>query len=166
MKGSASAYSNGSSRHFTVIDDNEGAGFESGHMWIIAPPYDVIDLTLRHQRWRGDAFQRQISPRILGENLANVKARPQDVVAPEIRAQYRGVSDLHNALFPDQARVLKKFPAKAFVSGSTDIRYVPAGVSLPDAPLESVNEQARAGVPAIKIWRDDVAPAFGLDPES
>lgn len=162
MKGSASAYSGSSSRHFTIIDDNEGAGFETGHMWIIAPPYDVIDLTLHHQRWRGDAFQKQIPKKILGEGLASVKARVEDIVAPEVRARHSNIPDLHNAMFPDQARVLRKFPAKAFVIGTTDIRYVPASVSLPDVPLELVNAQARAGVPAIEIWREDIAPAFGI----
>lgn len=126
----------------------------------------MVDLTLHYQRWRGDTFQHQIPRRILGESLASVKARAQDIVAPDIRASYRGISDLHNVLFPDQSRVLKKFPAKAFVDGATDIRYVPAGVSLPDAPLEQVNSEARAGVSAIKIWRDDVTPAFGFNPEN
>lgn len=161
MRGSASVYAEGASRHFAIIDQNEGAGFDTGHMWVIAPPYDVIDVTLHYQRWRGDAFQRHVPPIILGKGLANVKARAQDVIAPELRSQMPRDPDIHYTVFPDQRRVLETFAAKKFISGSTDIRYVPAGVSFPDLPLERINEEARAGVPAIQIWTDDILPGLG-----
>lgn len=162
IRGSASVYAEGSSRHFAIIDQNEGAGFDTGHMWVIAPPYDVIDVTLHHQRWRGDAFQRHVPPIILGKGLANVKARAQDVIAPELRSQMPRDPNIHYTVFPDQRRVLETFPAKQFISGSTDIRYVPAGVSFPDLPLERINEEARAGVPGIQIWTDDILPVLGM----
>lgn len=161
VRGSASVYSGGQSRHFAIIDENEGSGFDTGHMWVIAPPYDVIDVTLHYQRWRGDDFQRRIPEIVLGDGLASIKARPQDVIAPELRAQMPRNPDLHFKVFPDQKRILEKFPAKQFVSGSTDIRYVPAGISFPDAPLEGVNSEGSAGVPGITIWTDDIVPILG-----
>jgi hypothetical protein len=48
MIGSASIYTDGRSRHFAIIDEHEGEGFETGHRWLIAPPYDIVDLTLYH----------------------------------------------------------------------------------------------------------------------
>ncbi|WP_041699165.1 hypothetical protein [Allorhizobium ampelinum] len=161
VRGSASVYAEGSSRHFAIIDQNEGTGFDTGHMWVIAPPYDIIDVTLHYQRWQGDAFQRHVPVIILGKGLASVKARAQDVIAPELRSQMPRDPDIHYKVFPDQRRVLEKFPAKRFISGSTDIRYVPGGVSLPDLPLEGINEEARAGVPGIQIWTDDILPTLG-----
>lgn len=161
MRGSASVYAEGASRHFAIIDQNEGTGFDTGHMWVIAPPYDVIDVTLHYQRWHGDTFQRHIPPIILGMGLASVKARAQDVIAPELRSQMPRDPDIHYKVFPDQRRVLETFPAKQFAIGSTDIRYVPGGVSLPDSPLERINEEARAGVPGIQIWKDDILPTLG-----
>jgi hypothetical protein len=162
MSGSASAYADGNSRHFTIVDDNEGDGFDTGHMWIIAPPYDVIDLTLHYQRWQGDDFQRQIPRQILATGTDVVQARVQDVVAPAVRRRHERDPNLHFRLFRDQKRVLETFPARRVISGSTDIRYVPAGVRVPDGPLEDINLEARAGVPAIRIWQEDVMPAFGL----
>lgn len=162
MAGSASAYAGAESRHFAIVDENEGAGFDTGHMWIIAPPYDVIDLTLHYQRWRGDEFQRHIPQTILARDAGTVRARAQDVVAPDVRRRYPPDSELHFRLFRDQKRILETFPAKKIVVGSTDIRYVPAGIRVPDGPLEEVNTEARAGVPAIEIWRDDIVPAFGI----
>lgn len=42
------------------------------------------------------------------------------------------------------------------------LRYVASGSTAPDVPLERVNIEARAGVPAIQIWEEDVVPAFGI----
>ncbi|MCT7663540.1 hypothetical protein [Shinella kummerowiae] len=162
MAGSASIYVGDNSRHFTIVDDNEGVGFDTGHMWIIAPPYDVVDTTLHYQRWQGDAFQSLIPKVILADRTDIVKARVQDVVAPDIRRRHPRDQDLHYKLFRDQRRILTMFPARSFVSGQADIRYVPAGIRVPDGPLEDINSEGRAGVPAIDIWREDIMREFNL----
>ena len=66
MKGSASIYAGVGSRHFVIFDSHEGEGFETGHQWLIAPPYDVVDLTLYYQRWRPEDYEfHSRAPRVV-----------------------------------------------------------------------------------------------------
>jgi hypothetical protein len=162
MKGSASIYTGGHSRHFAIIDENEGQGYETGHHWLIAPPYDIVDLALYHQRWRrGDSeFQSRAPKIILAEKAEIVRAQAQDVIAPALLRDGTD-AEMHGSL-RDQRRFGSIFPARRVVVGGLDIRYVASGMSAPQEPLEGINTVARAGVPAIEIWREDVAPAFGL----
>lgn len=162
MSGSASAYAGDESRHFNVIDDNEGVGFDTGHMWIISPPFDIVDLTLHYQRWQGDDFQRHIPKIVLSDTAGIVRARAQDVVAPAVRRRHGGDPELHFRLFRDQKRILKTFPARQVTSNSIDIRYVPAGIRVPLEQLEGINTDERQGVSASRIWEEDVKPAFAL----
>jgi hypothetical protein len=162
MKGSVSIYIRDHSRHFAIIDEDEGQGFETGHQWLIVPPYDIVDLTLYHQRWRVEDQQFQTYARkiVLAEKTEIVRARAKDVIAPAL-LEAGTDAEMHRRL-PDQRRFGSKFPARKIVIDSLDIRYVASGMSAPKEPLEGINTVARSGVPAIEVWREDVAPAFGI----
>lgn len=162
MKGSASIYTELASRHFSIINDVEGEGFESGHQWLVAPPYDVVDLTLCYQRWRAEDgdFHSRIPKIILSEGVEIVQARAQDVIAPALLVSGTD-AEMHHRL-RDQRRFGSLFPARRIAVGGLDIRYVPSGMTAPQEPLEGINTAARGGAPAIEIWREDVAPAFGM----
>ena len=84
-----------------------------------------------------------------------MQARLEDLVAPDIRRMYED-HDLHNKRLPDQKR---------FGSIFREFRLVPSGISVTDVPLERINIHGRQGAPAIEIWREDVAPAFGFETE-
>ncbi|HEV2553227.1 MAG TPA: hypothetical protein VGV17_05665 [Bosea sp. (in: a-proteobacteria)] len=161
ISGSAAAYVGHDSRHFAVNDVHDGPGFDTGHMWIMAPPYDIIDLTLHYQRWQGDKFQSHIPNQILATRTELVRPRVRDMVAPEVLHDYG--HDPETFPIPrDQKRVLTTFPARRFVWNATDIRYVPAGIRVQDGGLERVNIDENQGVSAQRIWDEDMVPAFGL----
>lgn len=163
MKGSVSVRKpDGQSRHFAVIDEHEGHGYESGHSWLVAPPFDIVDLSLYHQRWRAgdEAFQTLAPKVVLAEGTEIVKARADDVIAPAL-IRSGADAEMHRAL-PDQRRFGAIFPARRVTLDGLVLRYVASGATAPDVPLERVNIEARAGVPAIQIWQEDVVPAFGI----
>lgn len=165
MKGSASIYVEGRSRHFAIIDEHEGQGFETGHRWLIAPPYDIVDLTLYHQRWRsGDsAFQSRAPKIVLAEKAEIVRPRAKDVIAPEL-LQIGTDNEMHRRL-KDQRRFGSIFPARRVVVDGLEIRYVASGMTVPLEPLEGINTVAKAGVPAADIWHQDVEPVFTSCPD-
>jgi hypothetical protein len=162
MKGSTSIYDGSDSRHFAIVDSHEGDGFETGHQWLIAPPYYIVDLTLYFQRWRsGDSEFHCRTPKIvLSEDAEVVRARAQDVIAPALLESGTD-AEMHSQL-RDQRRFSSLFPARRVVLNGLDIRYIPSGMTAPQEPLEGINTVARAGVPAIEVWREDVAPTFGM----
>lgn len=163
MKGSVAIRTpDGASRHFAIVDEYEGRGYETGHYWLIAPPFDIVDLTLYHQRWRpGDGAFQAVAPKlVLADRTEIVKARADDVIAPALLRSGTD-AEMHRAL-PDQTRFGAIFPARKVDQDGLEIRYVASGSTAPDVPLERVNLEASAGVPAIQIWNEDVVPAFGL----
>jgi hypothetical protein len=107
----------GEKRHFAIVDEHEGEGYERGHMWLAVPPFAVVDMTLRFQRWERDPFQEAIAPALLIETPRVVRARAEDVVTPAVRqacAAHTGRHDpnLHIRLFPDQERISRIVPAR------------------------------------------------------
>lgn len=167
FKGSATITNvkNAETRHFAIVDESQGAGYQTGHMWLAAPPFDVVDMTLRFQHWEQDPFQEAILPVLLAEKAEVVQTRLEDLVAPKVRRMYRD-PDLHNKSLPDQKRFGRIFPARRFTAGDCEFRVVPSGISMTDVPLEQINIHGRQGAPAIEIWREDVVPAFGLDTDA
>ncbi|WP_245239941.1 hypothetical protein [Methylobacterium variabile] len=160
MKGSASIYAGAESRHFAIVDEHEGEGYDTGHQWLIAPPYEIVDLTLYYQRWHAtDVIFHSRAPKIvLAEGTDIVRARPQDVIAPALLRQ--GTASELQSHLPDQRRFSSLFPARRMIVNDLDIRYVPSGMTAPLEPLEGVNTARRGGPSAIELWREDVAPAF------
>jgi hypothetical protein len=155
------------SRHFAIVDELEGGNTSTGHQWLAVPPFNIVDITLRYQRWGSDEFRRYLPSYVLAETTELVRPRAEDVVSPEVRAAFamregRQDAHLHHRLFPDQARFSRIFPAHKIKNGLLELRYVPAGATASDVPLEDVNAEGDQGVPAIVIWREDVVPAFGL----
>ena len=154
-------------RRFAMVDEHEGEGFETGHMWLSVPPFPIVDLTLRHQRWGGDYFEEIVPATIIGEASEIIRLETDDVIASSVvnvhaRREGRKDPQLYARLLKDQARFSKLFPPRKLVIGSLELRYVPSGVSASDVPLEQININGRTGVPAVQIWREDVIPAFGL----
>ena len=155
--------SDGGSRHFRIVDEDEGQGSETGHYWLVVPPFDIVDLTLHHQRWiPGDEKYQAIAPKILlAEGTEVVQAQADDVIAPEMLRSGLA-AEIHRHL-PDQKRFSAIVPARRVALDGLELRYVASGSTAPDAPLDGINSGGRAGVPAIQIWNEDVAPAFGLN---
>lgn len=163
MRGSvALRTSDGGSRHFRIVDENEGHGSETGHYWLVVPPYDIVDLTLHHQRWvAGDERYQAIAPKIvLAERTDVIQPQADDVIAPSMLRS--GLApEIHRHL-PDQKRFGAIVPARRVALNGLELRYVASGATAPDTPLEGINSEGRAGVPAIQVWKEDVAPAFGI----
>lgn len=105
--------------------------------------------------------------------LADVAAAPvvrttvEDCVSVEIRerhARAEGRLDLrlHHRLEPRLAAFGSRFPAREVALGQLSVRYVPIAIRQTEEPLELVNAGTGKGRPAIVIWNDEIAPAFGL----
>lgn len=163
MRGSvALRTAGGGSRYFRIVDEDEGHGSETGHYWLVVPPFDIVDLTLHHQHWvSGDEKYQAIAPKILlAEGTDIIQAQADDVIAPSM-LRSGSTAEIHRHL-PDQKRFSAIVPARRVALDGLELRYVASGASAPDAPLERINSEGRAGVPAIRVWDEDVAPAFGI----
>lgn len=162
MHGSLTLRLGGDARHFAIIDEVKAAGYDTGHQWLIVPPYQIVDLTLYYQRWREDdsRFQSAAPHSLRTRDADIVRVRADDVIAAE--SLIDGADAEIHARLPDQRRFNGIFPARSVRKDRLELRYIPSGLRAPLEPLEGINVEAKAGVPASVIWEEDVIPAFGL----
>jgi hypothetical protein len=104
----------------------------TGHCWVVAPPYEIVDLTLGHQILTEE--QNSILPRnLLLEDPPRTSARDEDFCLPGLLAELRSRhTDLH-ADRPGLALSLERFPSFEVQADATRLRYAAGGVVMPDA---------------------------------
>lgn len=103
----------------------------TGHSWVVAPPYEIVDLTLGHQILTAE--QNSLLPRnLVLENPPRTFARDEDFCLPGLLAELRSrQTDLHSDR-PGLARSLELFPSFEVQAGGTQLRYAAGGVVMPD----------------------------------
>jgi len=107
---------------------------EVPHAWVVAPPFDVIDLTLRQQRYPGPEGRR-IPTQVLSCRAPQVTVQPEDVCTPALlqglllRGWTREV--LLRRAFPEFWHFLKQFPARQVQTPTVSVKYIPARLLLP-----------------------------------
>ena len=123
----------------------------TGHMWLHAPPFKVVDVTLAFQGWN----QRQapfIPQTIAIENFEPAEAEIGDLVENELVELFFNDHRRPPTLLdiaPAQLDVMEKFDPFTVREGQTRIKYVPTKVSAMDGTLEQMrNLRLRGRLPA------------------
>lgn len=147
-----------------MCDVPDFPGAELGHAWVVAPPFVIIDGTIRLQNLVGDPMNAFTPPIVAVEDAPLIKPTLDDVVSAEMQALHQrreGWLDrqLHHRLVPQLMAFGSAFPSREVRFGDLTLRYVPAGVRISDVGLEEINgagEKLRGD----EVWNDHVAPAF------
>lgn len=148
----------------SMCDIPDFPGAELGHSWVVAPPFVIVDGTIRLQNLPGDPMNAFTPPIVAVEDAPLIKPTVDDIVSAELRAFYkrregRLDSQLHHRLVPQLRAFGSDFPSRKVVSGDLVLRYVPAGVRISDVGLEEINSAGEKLKGAV-VWNDHVRPAF------
>jgi hypothetical protein len=73
-----------SDRYFWSVDTGQ---FFAGHAWICAPPFDVIDLAVRHQPYSGNEAE-YLPNYVMEEGMSEAKSDIIDIISPEVRNRF------------------------------------------------------------------------------
>lgn len=156
----------------SMCDIPDFPGAELGHAWVVAPPFVIVDGTIRLQNPAGDRMNDFTPPIVAVEDAPLIKPTVDDVVSAELRAFHESRegqldSQLHHRLVPQLKRFGSAFPSREVRFGDLALRYVPAGVRISDVGLEEING-AGEKLKGDEVWNDHVAPAFSsyIVPES
>ncbi|EGD58018.1 hypothetical protein Y88_3348 [Novosphingobium nitrogenifigens DSM 19370] len=154
---------------FHAIDGAVDPASVTGHAWLCAPPYLIVDSSLALQDWDHAQMVDIVPPSIVVDDTAATVIEPTvEDCASEGARHYHGRrlqrtgSDLLHSLEPRLASFGQRFPAHEVALGELSVRYVPVAIRLPNLSLEHINLETGWGRSAITIWVDVVAPAFGL----
>lgn len=134
-------------------------GPKDGHVWVSAPPYNVVDLTVREQPYPNPTMGKMIAPFVLLDSIRPVEPTVDDIVSAEarmlVRRQYGVIPpDLHFQENPTLRDVFAGFPANESRIGGVRMRYVPCAFGASEKPLEGITNQRWNGRYGFEIYRD------------
>lgn len=97
---------------FWPVDEDDGSGREYGHKWLVAPPFSVIDVTLKLQDYER-SFRHLLPDKVLAKNVTVTNGDPEDILCPSANffAGQQGLSP---------ARALAQFVPKFVQSFAAD----------------------------------------------
>lgn len=144
------------------IDHPEGV---AGHAWVCAPPYMIVDVTLKNQQWDGEGFGDLLPEAILVDNGIRIVPKVSDIVSKGYRNYYafkEGRYDplLHQRLKPDLKWMVNTFGAWQANVGRACLRYVPSAVTAIQEDLEEIGCGSNLRIRLVDIWNEEVMPVL------
>jgi hypothetical protein len=156
-------------RYFPECDllaDPEAA---TGHAWLVAPPFLVVDLTLRHQKWVDlhPAIAAFLPAVVAAENGHIIHPHWYDVISDSAIAANRiPQSKLNDNLpyrfKPELKRIERSLPGRDIRVEGLSLRYIAGGVTVSEQLLAALPELVPSlpDLKPIEIWTNHVLPAF------
>jgi len=157
------------SRHFPECDLRRHEDDVTGHGWLVAPPFLVVDSTLKHQQWIDlHPVIAELLPKVVAiEDGAIIQPRWDDVVSDSLIEQYHVPraelkAGLAYRFQQNLSRIEKSLPGRDIRIGALSLRYIAGVVTVSEAPLEQIPPVSpiSSRLKPIDIWNEDVAPAF------
>lgn len=137
----------------------------AGHVWLVAPPFEITDITLRTQPYqRGEA--KLVPAWVIEEAPKPIVPKADEYVATSILQEVRRdlgslPADIHFQLSPDLRRAAKAFPSWEVREGKTVLRYAAGGVTVSDSPsLHAIKSRTWNGMLAGEMYDRVVRPAL------
>lgn len=123
----------GNTTYFWSIDMTP----KPGHVWVVAPPFRIVDLSIKTQPYTANELDL-LPSYILQKSLSKVEATTNDHVSPERRILHLGpVLSLQEKAYykldPNMKKFDEYFQGGEFKIQDTTFRYLSAGVLMTDA---------------------------------
>lgn len=150
---------------FWPVDEDDGSGREFGHKWLVAPPFSVIDVTVKLQEYPRP-FRDLLPETVLAKNPPTTTVEPEDILCPKaiLLARQQGASPAQAlALFvPKFVRFFAAdFPAyMVHCENGVRLKYVPIGIGGSDAPLSHIRSFVVQGRTAFEYYEQEIKPAL------
>lgn len=145
-------------RYFWSADHGS---FVAGHAWLVAPPYQIIDLTLSQQPYEGQEKQ-YIPDTVMTTNASPDVVTLDDIVSPSKRAEmlalgipYKDQLKASATLIPE---IHASFPVLT-VPGldSSRLKYSPVAIGIPEEKLIAMRNMTFRGMTPWEFYRNHIA---------
>jgi hypothetical protein len=144
--------------HIRAIDFGN---FQSGHTWIIAPPFTIVDSSLRQQSFK-EGEENYIPDIICSKSKTTASIQIFDIISPKFSRYLEKYGIKKNKLEyckPDFNRFIKTFkPIKYLNDNGLIFKYFPTGITLPAEPLENVKSLNLNGKYSLAIYNEIILP--------
>ncbi|MEM4988468.1 hypothetical protein V8G57_13810 [Collimonas sp. H4R21] len=147
-------------RYFWAVDAGD---FIAPHAIVVAPPFGVVDVTVRHQHYDAGQAAHIPSP-ILANEWGSAKWTPEDLANTEV------LTWLHAKRIPfltflrnnylSMTEVMQVLPVRNIKINETTLKYVTIAVGMTNEPLEEITGYKPKGRTALQIFEQDIQPQF------
>jgi hypothetical protein len=136
----------------------------AGHVWISAPPFNIVDVTIKYQSCQNRLAFYQI-PKLILDKLPRVSAAYLDeICSPEAigLAKREGIrnEDILRIALPHLVDFHRDFPPLEVEVNGSKYKYIPAGIGASDSPLEEIKSLRLNNRYAAQIYNEVIRPAI------
>lgn len=130
----------------------------TGHVWIGAPPFTIIDLTIRQQPYEPE-FLPYLPEMVVTEAVEPVcEPTVDDICSPLFQRVHGGGAAAHLRAAPHLPAVARLFPGVVISSAGALLSYFTCGFSASNEPLEKIQNQRWNGRFSSEILHDLIIP--------
>lgn len=131
----------------------------AGHVWVVAPPFKVIDVSVAFQPYsRGES--RYIRECILAQKTESDSVEWQDIIDPECVPEFLRstgrlptLEDVEN-MFPGLLRCVSVFGVHSIRLPKTVLKYTASGIGASVEPLEKIRSLSLSGRYPEEVYRE------------
>lgn len=135
---------------------SDEGNFVAGHAWLLAPPFTVVDISVRQQPYKS-AMKHYLPEMVLSEESRRVDVFVEDIVSPSVRqAMLRcGIPKEHH--LTACARYVPGIfeaipPVLVPAMDGTILKYSPVAIHAPDKPLEEMENMDFGGLTPWELY--------------
>lgn len=133
--------------------------FAAAHMIVVAPPFGIIDVTLRQQPYPGRIVD-YLPDTVLANDFADSQWTTLDVMSVEAIGLAHGdgmhPDDFFRRHCPGKIKVIERLRPRSVVVNGTKLKYVIVGVGGAQVHLEDLDGYRPSGRSALEIFEKDV----------
>ncbi|NOI65116.1 hypothetical protein [Vibrio sp. 99-8-1] len=165
IKGSSTInFPEGSNEETTYFWSVDSSSAFAGHAWVFAPPFAIIDITLKQQPYSGDK-KKYIPEIILVKDANKSHSNVEDIISPEARLymQMQGIPKRKSLDFAaSQLKpVQTSIPACNVLIEGTDIKYSPVAIFATDSGLPSMTNMQFKGKSPYEMYKHKIEQQVG-----
>ncbi|WP_179020754.1 hypothetical protein [Winogradskyella forsetii] len=144
-------------KYFWTVDTGTHS---AGHSWVVAPPFTVVDLTLKQQPYSQNE-QKLISDYICSTQKTETSIDELDVISPSILLDAKLQGFKGNKLKfvgTNFLNISERFPALQIEKENNFYKYVTVAISASEDPLETITTLKLSNRIGIEIYNDLILP--------
>lgn len=144
--------------YFWVLDEGQ---FYAAHAILVAPPFGIVDVSLRHQPYSSDVKRNLLPAMVVADKFQLTSYAADDLANSDIRAalKMRGIpfKRFLQVERPQLIEVMAKLPARAISTDDVTLKYVVTAVGGVQETLEKLTWMFAERSP-MQIYQKDVLP--------
>lgn len=146
-------------KHFWTLD-NSNRDFLAAHAWIVAPPFNIIDISVKQQPYKDNA-SNYLPDIICSKSTKIASYTEEDIATPSVikELQESGYFTNYMELYKDNWNEFKTiFKAIEHNEDNLLFKYIPTAITVPIEPLEDLQGYKPTGKSFMEIYEDIIKP--------